>query len=89
MNVVMTEIVLKFSTSGIKGNFIQVHFRERDFFPSDSFTLAYNENKIKLNLNKAHRIVSKDLFRILQPNVSEKIIIKKDSDYNYTVISNE
>ena len=85
----MNQKIFKFSTSGIKGNFIQVHFRERDFFPSDSFTLAYNENKIKLNLNKAHRIVSKDLFRILQPNVGEKIIIKKDSDYNYTVLSNE
>ena len=89
MNVTMTEIVLKFSTSGIKGNFIQILFRERDFFPSDSFTLAYNENKIKLNLNKAHRIVSKDLFRILQPNVDEKIIIKKDSDSNYTILLNE
>ena len=89
MNVAMTEIVLKFSTSGIKGNFIQILFRERDFFPSDFFTLAYNENKIKLNLNKAHRIVSKALFRILQPNMGEKIIIKKDSDYNYTVLSNE
>jgi len=85
----LNQKIFKFSTSGIKGSFIQVLFRERDFFPSDSFTLAYNENKIKLNLNKAHRIVSKDLFRILQPNVGEEIIIKKDAEYNYTVISNE
>jgi hypothetical protein len=89
VNIAITEIALKFSASGIKGNFIQVHVKERDFFPSESFTLSYNENKIKLNVNKAYRIVSKHLFRILQPNVDEKIIIKKDSDSNYTILLNE
>ena len=76
----------KLTHSEVKWNFFRIPRSHKNLFPEDEvFEINYEGKTFLLSVNKAQRIVSRNLFQELKPHKGSVLTITKKSRNEYTV----